>query len=102
MRRRQTPKCQVLAIKAAKVTPNPHIGRMTAPKAQRPEKQKTPEQIASLAKKELQAAEGRLAMAEYHRDKATALERMAELRAHRLAQVAKVKPPKPKQTKKQA
>ena len=86
----------------AKVTSNPHIEAMTAPKVPRPEKQKTPEQIAKLAKKTLQAEEGRLAMAEYQRDKTTALERMAELRAQRLARIAEVEPPKPKRTKKEA
>ena len=102
MRRRQTPKCRILAKRMAKVTSNPHIEAMTAPKVPRPEKQQTPEQIAKLAKKTLQAEEGRLAMAEYQRDKTTALERMAKLRAQRLARVVEVEPPKPKRTKKQA
>jgi hypothetical protein len=86
----------------AKVASNPHIVPMKAPKVPRPEKQQTPEQIAKLVKKTLQVEEGRLAMAEYQRDKTTALERMATLRAQRLARVVEVEPPKPKRTKKQA
>ena len=74
---------------------------MTAQR-QRPDVPLTPERLALLARKALQADEARIAMAEYQRDHIAAVDRMAKLKALRLAQEAlpvEVKP-KAKRTKK--
>lgn len=75
-------------------TRSPHIEGMTDARIRRPDApaQKTPERLAALDRKAAQAADGRKAMAEYERDRQATLNRMAELRAQRLAQP---RPPAP-------
>jgi hypothetical protein len=68
---------------------------MTTPKIRQADEPKSPERMALLDRKAAQAADGRLAMAEYERDRQATLDRMAELRAQRLA---RPKPPAPVKT----
>jgi hypothetical protein len=65
---------------------------MTHPKIRQPDEPKSPERMALLDRKAAQAADGRMAMAEYERDRQATLDRTARLRAQRLAQP---KPPDP-------
>ena len=83
---------------SGKITCNLYIPDMTASKIDDPEAK---ERKATLLKRKIaRADEGRIAMADYHRENQATLDRTTKLKAMRLAQEVKVEPPKPKRTSK--